>query len=255
MIRKILPGSFNRPLIEEARKIEAKQDRGRRRFRLILLASVIIAVLGIVLGVGYFSNIYRLDAESAQISFADGEAQVDDAQIRSVLAEFTGAHLFFLGGSDLEEKLLAIPEVAEVSFETSFTGDFSVAVTPSTAVICIGKAADCQAVDKTGKAFNLKPEFREKIAKLTTLPKEVSQERLAADIARIRGALPENFDQLITNFAVTAKRQYLFDLGAEKRVIWGVVGDDEVKAKLLSTMYSEPFKTLDFSNPNAPIAY
>ncbi|MDR6939000.1 cell division protein FtsQ/DivIB [Arcanobacterium hippocoleae] len=239
----------------DARIAEKKHERRRVRYRRIGISFGALGIILVALWILLFAPFARFDPESVEVQGATPPSTIDPAQVAKILQNYTGEPLLFLRKSGITQELQQIPEVGSVNFEISFGAPVRINLEMAKPVFCVPQGDSCQAVNATGQKMRVSANDLTNIPRLGPVPENKDQAQVVQAALELLNVIAPDLRALIARVDYSPAGQFSFHLTDNRTVNWGISEFNDVKAKILRSLLTEPGKTsFDVSLPEAPVA-
>ncbi|WP_182354589.1 cell division protein FtsQ/DivIB [Flaviflexus huanghaiensis] len=234
-------------------KIELRR-RARRRALLIRLAVTagVLALAGGAVWVLFFSSVFAV--RETNVVTDDPAGVLNEAEISDILSGVEGTPVLRLAERDIEERLLAIPAVANARVDGVFPRGMDVEITARVPVACVGAAESCVGIDVEAMRLDVGPELQAALPKVTMdLDSGWAAEHLQGLLDAL-AALPDHVHSAVTSASVSESG--LIEFALESGTIkWGRSEENEKKARVIAVLLTQEAGTYDVTMPNAPVTY
>lgn len=233
-------------------RFERRAAAARRRPRLVAAAAVgLLLVLGAVAWLGWFSSV--LTATVVEVSGVPAAAA---AKVRTVAAVPLGGPLMRVDTDAVVRRLEKGREWTAITVSRRLPHTVVVSVTPRVAVLAVRNAAgQIELVDRDGFDFRTVGSAPAGVPLVNAGSAVVTATGVEAAL-RALAALEPATRATLSGLTVSSADQVSFTLsvkGRSRTVVWGGVGDEALKARLVSILASEPGSTIDVSVPESPV--
>ena len=247
--RRAAPARRSLGLRSSRDRFAARAARVRRRpWRLAAWFTVVLALLaGGVWLVGYSPV---LVAKSVSV---DG---VPPGAVSGVVARAAvpmGTPLVKVNTAAIARRVVATPELAEVTVSRSWPNTITISVTPRVPVLAVkDPQGQVQVVDSQGVAYAKVTEPPRGVPLIDTVESPSSLESLRAAMAVLGALSPAQRDQ-VSNVTVLGPNMVTLKLGAVT-VVWGGASEPQLKVKVMTTLLRQQgVGTIDVSAPRTPV--
>lgn len=233
-------------------RFERRAAAARRRPRLVAAGAVgLLLVLGAVAWLGWFSSI--LTATSVEVA---GVPATQAAKVRTVAAVPLGGPLMRVDTDAVVRRLEQGREWTAITVSRRLPHTVVISVTPRVGVLAVRNAAgQIELVDRDGYAFRTVTSAPAGVPLVNAGSAQVTATGVEAAL-RALAALDRATRSTVSGLTVSSADQVSFTFtfkGSSRTVVWGGVGDEVLKARLVSILASEPGSTIDVSVPESPV--
>ena len=148
----------------------------------------------------------------------------------------------------MPQRLLALPEVADVVLHRNWPHELGIEVIERTMVYQRINAGSYQWVDASGKIFHTAAEPVEGVVADTA----GDEQRMLADVATVVSALPADVVAQTTQVTASTIDHIVIELADGRQIVWGNASLSDEKAALLPVLLAQPGTVFDVSAPGHP---
>lgn len=236
-------------LLSSRARFDARATRVRRRPWLVLawLALAVALLAGGVWLVG-FSPV--LVARSVKV---EGVPPGDVSALQSRAAVPIGTPLAKVSTLVVAQRVIASPELAEVTVSRSWPSTIVISATPKVPVLAVENLkGEVQVVDSQGVAYATVSTPPKGVPLINTVENPSSTESLRAAAAVLR-SLPARQRGQVSKVTVMGPNMVTLKLG-EITVVWGGASEPELKVKVMTALLRQKdVETIDVSAPRTPV--
>jgi cell division protein FtsQ len=236
---------------EETVRIARKDFRRRRnagrwrRFRLVLLAVLLVAAVAASVWVVFFSS--YVTARNVDVT---GTSTLGDGRIERAADVPTGTPLARLDLGAIRARVEGITAVRSAAVSRSWPHTVHIEVTERTAIAVIDQGNGLRGLDDQGVLFGHYA-TRPKRMPLVNAPPGTPAEALAEG-GRVIGSLPAGIASRVETVEVGSVDKIQLVLGNGRRIMWGSADDSGQKAEVLAVLLRRPGQQIDVSVPGRP---
>lgn len=229
--------------------------RLQRRRRRLWVQRAVAALLGlaavVLLGGGIWLVRYSQVLASKKV-VVKGTHALTPAQVEQVAQVPLGVPLVRLDLEPVNQRVLTLPQVREVTTSTSWPGTVTVTVTERTPVLTVHSPDGYRLVDADGQAYAVTPTAAKDlpVATLAGVIEPATARALATVVAQLPAELRTAAISVPSKDAITLALP-----GGKKKVVWGGPEQSAEKGRVLTAlMKAVPAATLyDVSAPSRPV--
>ncbi|MCI5825477.1 MAG: FtsQ-type POTRA domain-containing protein [Arcanobacterium sp.] len=237
----------------ERRAEKLHMQRLRVRHRLAIVA-VLLAVLGGLVWLLFFSPFLVFSAARAEIQGAGGNSIVPVADVRRALEAHDGEHLVLVRPATLAADVEKIPEVAHADVHFGFPRSVQVQIVPQQPMAClVNDSSVCTAVAPDGAKLRMGQAAVKTLPKLTIEDSQVKLTNVAPRLHSVLNSMAPSTRKRIVAISVGSGAQLSFTLDSQATVRWGTATLNEQKNLVLSVLLKEKHQVYDVSVPTLPI--
>ncbi|EWS99804.1 hypothetical protein N865_20780 [Intrasporangium oryzae NRRL B-24470] len=233
-------------------RFERRAAAARRRPRLVAAGAVVLLLLlGAVAWLGWFSSV--LTATSVEVA---GVPAAQAAKVRTVAAVPLGGPLMRVDTDAVVRRLEGGREWTAITVSRRLPHTVVVSVTPRVGVLAVRTGGgQIELVDRDGFAFRTVTSAPGGVPLVNAGAAQVTATGVQAAL-RALATLDTSTRSTISGLTVSSADQVSFTLrvkGSTRTVVWGGVGQEALKARLVTILASEPGSTIDVSVPESPV--
>lgn len=217
-----------------------RQRVRRKRGIIVILVAVLLALAG---WLALFSPVL----ETREVSVTGTELTSVDEVTQAAQVPI-GTPLTRLPSDAIRQRLLALPEVADVKLHRNWPHTLEIEIIERTMVYQRVNGDGYQWVDATGKIFHTSAEPAEGI----TATIDSDEQRMLADVATVVQALPADVAGQVTRVTAATLDHIVLDLADGRQIVWGNAEQSSQKAALLPVLLAQPGTVYDVSAPGHP---
>lgn len=210
-----------------------------------------LLLVGVVVWLGWFSSV--LTATRVEVR---GMPAAQAAPVSQVAAVPLGGPLMRVDTDAVVRRIEAGREWTDITVTRSLPHTVVISVTPRVGVLAVrGEGGRVELVDREGFAFRTVDSAPRGVPLVNAGSAEVTAEGVQAAL-RALAALDARTRSTVSGLTVSSADQVSFTLnlkGETRTVVWGGVGDEALKARLVAILVSEPGSTIDVSVPESPV--
>jgi cell division protein FtsQ len=164
-----------------------------------------------------------------------------------------GIPLVRVNTAAVARRVVATPELAEVTVSRSWPNTITISVTPRVPVLAVkDPQGQVQVVDSQGVAYAKVTEPPRGVPLINTVESPSSLESLRAAMAVLGALSPAQRDQ-VSNVTVLGPNMVTLKLGAVT-VVWGGASEPQLKVKVMTALLRQQgVGTIDVSAPRTPV--
>jgi cell division protein FtsQ len=250
------PARAPRPAIDPRmrdRRVEVKRAEGRRRLRKVGAALVLLGLATAAVGAA-FSPL--LDIDRVRVVGMHGDA-ARAAEVRAAADAEAGSPLLFADTGAIEERVEALPWVADASVARHFPGTITVSVSPRDPVAwAAGADGTARVVDRSGRVVATVPTPPAGLPQLLGADPAAPADTVAPIAARVAGAVPADIRASVVGVVVDHDQAVLrLVFGTEVRLgaPRGVPAKARAAAAVLTSLTLGMPSYVDVRVPSAPV--
>jgi cell division protein FtsQ len=222
----------------------ARSRRAERRRRLLRRAGqgllLLLPVLGfawVVLGSSW------LALDRVQVT---GTERLQRAQVVAAVGVPTGTPLGRIDTAEVEDRLSALPPVAEVAVRRDWPGTLEVTVTERVPAAAVAVDGGVQLLDRTGVPFATEPQPPAGLVALQVEQPGPSDPATRAALD-VHAALPEPLRVQVTAVQAPSPQGVVLVLADGRSVVWGGPRGSKTKAAAVLALLHRPGEVFDVS--------
>lgn len=234
------------------RRFEARAARARRRPLLLAAAlATTVLVAGGLIWLGWMSSL--LTATTVRV---EGVPARDVQAVRQVAQVPLGGPLMRVDTDAIAARLEGGRAWTNIRVGRSLPHSVVISVTPREPALALkDPQGQLELVDAGGVRFGTVGTPPRGVPVVTAGSSDVTPEGLRAALAALH-ALPAPLKAQVADMSVNSADQVSFtvaDKSGRRTVVWGGLGQEETKARLVTILLKEPAKRIDVSVPDAPV--
>ncbi|HET7398524.1 MAG TPA: FtsQ-type POTRA domain-containing protein [Intrasporangium sp.] len=233
-------------------RFERRAAAARRRPWLVVAALLgALALAGLVVWVGWFSSLLTVTTVRVE-----GVAGATAAEVQRVAAVPLGQPVLRVDTEAVAARLDANRALTDITVRRSLPHTIVVGATAREAVLAMRNAAgQVEVVDAGGYAFKTVPSVPAGLPVVSATSSTVTPSGLKAALGALR-ALEPGTRRSVAGMTVNAADQVTFTLNLKdgpRTVVWGDLGNERVKSRLVAILAGQPGTTIDVSVPSSPV--
>ena len=237
--------------MSEARFAESRRDLRRRKWKRIVLAVLLVAVLGGLVWLVGFSRVLAVDSVSIK-----GETSLRAAQIRDRADVRIGQPLVRVDTVAIESRIASMARVEDVSVSRSWPQTLTITVVERKAIAYVKGAGTIRGVDRFGvdfRTFSRAPDGLMEAKVEVAVPRRRQQalEAVASVAEAIRAKDPDLRRQ-VQAISALSKDSIELNLTKGRTVVWGSEADAARKLAVLEPLLRLDATRYDVSAPDQP---
>ncbi len=238
-------GSKRRSPVSDLTAALEVRRRGQRRrlMRLVSLVTLIALVVGGLVYLFGFSPVF--DVRQVKVK---GHQLANPRQVVAAAAVPPGTRMARVDSDAVQERVKALPMVAEARVGRSWPHTLRITVTERTMVFQRAEGSEFQWVDAAGKVFH---QTGDRLPGLV-VQSGSTDPRLLAAVAVVTKALPAEITERTTGLIAASADNLVLELDSGQQVVWGSAEQSELKAEVLSRLLAEKGQVFDVSAPSHP---
>jgi cell division protein FtsQ len=216
-----------------------------RRFRPLLYAVVVLALVGGGTWLVFFSSVVTVrDVE------VRGNQTMSAVRVEAVAKAPIGRQLARVDLAAIRARVEAMPAVRSVSVSRSWPHTIAISITERTPVAVVDRGAGLQAVDEDGVLFGSFARRPDDLPLIATAA-DVRAEALA-EAARVVTSLRADIAGQVERVDVESVDRIRLRLAGGRTVMWGSAEQSAEKAAVLAVLLDQPGQEIDVSVPGRP---
>lgn len=225
----------------EERKRAARSSRRRRGLRHVASTLVVLLPLLALAWVVLASSWLAVDRVEVT-----GTGRLQPAQVVEAAAVAAGTPLARVDTGDVEDRVAALPPVAEVAVRRTWPGTLTVEVVERTPAAAVDGPGGVVLVDATGVLFGGEPALPAGLPRLEVADPgpEDPATRAALDV---HAALPEELRGQVVQVQAPSPSGVVLVLADGRQVVWGRPGGTSTKAAAVLALLDRPGTVFDVS--------
>lgn len=232
--------------------VTGRLQRRRRRLWVQRVVVVLLSLAAVALLVGGVWLVRYSQVLASKKVVVKGTQSLAAGEVEQIAQVPLGVPLVNLDLGPVNQRVLTMPQVREVTTSTSWPGTVTVTVTERTPVLTVRSPDGYRLVDADGQAYAVAPTAAKDLP-VATLP-GVIEPATARALATVVAQLPAELRTAA--ITVPSKDAITLDLPAgKKKVVWGGPEQSGEKGRVLTAlMQAVPTATLyDVSAPGRPV--
>jgi len=217
------------------------QQRARRKRAIIIGAALV--VVAVLAWVALFSSALA----TREVTVTGTQLTTTDEIVQTARVPL-GTPLTRIPADAIRQRLLALPEVADVVLHRNWPHELGIEVIERTMVYQRINAGSYQWVDASGKIFHTASEPVEGVVADTA----GDEQRMLADVATVVSALPADVVAQTTQVTASTIDHIVIELADGRQIVWGNASLSDEKAALLPVLLAQPGTVFDVSAPGHP---
>lgn len=217
------------------------QQRARRKRGIV--AMVLLVVVAVLAWAGFFSSAF----ETREVTVSGTQLTTVDEIIQTAKVQL-GTPLTRIPADSIRQRLLALPEVADVQLHRNWPHQLGIEVIERTMVYQRINGDSYQWVDANGKIFHTIGERVDGIVADTA----GDEQRMLADVATTVAALPPDVIAQTGQVSASTIDHIVIELTDGRQIVWGSSAQSAEKAALLPVLLAQQGTVFDVSAPGHP---
>jgi cell division protein FtsQ len=215
--------------------------------RLVIALLVIIPVVLAAGWIAYFSPWLSVTRVDVTISSAQEMAgPLTPEEVRATAAVETGTPLMRVSPAEIEERLVALPQVQSATVTRAWPDALVIDITRREPVALVASAEGYDVVDSEGVVIRSVPVPDKGVPVV-----RASGDGVTAAIA-VAQELPEELRRKVVTVEATTRNNVTLVLRDGAEVMWGSADDGEMKAQVLQALFQVKARFYDVSAPGVP---
>ena len=234
-------------------RFERRAAAARRRPRLLAGAVAgVLALAALLVWVGWFSSLLTVTAVRVE-----GLSGPTAAEVRRTAAVPIGLPVLRVDTGAVAARLDTNRSLTDISVRRSLPHTIVITATARQAVLAMRNAqGQVEVVDAAGYAFRTVPSVPAGLPVVAADSATVTASGLQAALRALQ-SLDPGTRAGVTDMRVNAADQLTFMLklkdGSVRTVVWGGLGSEPVKSRLVTILAGQPGTTIDVSVPSSPV--
>ncbi|MFS8478698.1 MAG: FtsQ-type POTRA domain-containing protein [Micromonosporaceae bacterium] len=222
----------------------------RARRRRLRAAAPWAAAAGLLLAAGLTSwLVYGTSVLGARQVRVDGTAILSPEQVREAAAVVPDTPLARVDVDAVEERVAALPPVAQVTVARQWPDTVRISVVERTAVAVLARDGAFALIDGSGVVFHSVAARPDDLPLLTVDPADPADPTTRSALQVLAALTPELREQLVELVAEAPARIRLL-LVDGRVIVWGDATDSATKAKVATALLGQPGREIDVSAPD-----
>ena len=226
-----------------SKRFNMRRKVARRLYwrRLVVVIALLFALAAVVWAVFFSSLLDARDVEVEGNHLLDSQTVIDQAQIP------IGMPMARIDFNPMTQRLLALPEVEQVSIRRIWPHRVRIDITERTMVYQRFFEGGYQWVDAHGKVFLTRQEAVEGIQ-----AQGANDDSLLAAVSTVVLSIPEQIRDQVESIEAKGEDHIIVHCQSDRKVNWGSADYSEQKGQLLEVMLSMDGSSIDISVPSHP---
>lgn len=238
-------------VIAARQQFEKRAAAARRRPKLIgAVIALIIALGALVVWLGWFSSVFQVTTVKVA-----GVSAAESKRISAIAQVPMGVPLMRVDTDSIRVRVEKDLALKDVSVSRDLPHTITISGTPRVGVLAVkNPEGKVEVVDADGIAFSVVTAAPKGLP-LATSGSAVSPSGRKAALAALT-SLDPTLRRSVTGIALGSADSVTLTLkveGGTRTVVWGTLGDEVTKAKLVKALLAEPGETIDVSVPSSPV--
>lgn len=239
-------------VIAARRQFEKRAAAARRRPKLVAaLIALVVLLGGLLVWLGWFSSVLAVTTVKVE-----GVPAAEAKRISAVAQVPMGVPLMRVDTDAIKERVEKDLALKDVSVSRDLPHTISISGTPRVGVLAVKNSqGQVEVVDADGVAFSVVTTPPKGLPLASSGSAEVTPSGRRAALAAL-AALDPTLRTSVTGIALGSADGVTLTLkvgGTTRTVVWGSLGEESTKAKLVKALLKEPGSTIDVSVPSSPV--
>jgi cell division protein FtsQ len=214
--------------------------------RPILIAVGLLGLISFIGWVVFFSS--WLAATDIEVS---GEETVSQQRILETAHVDLGTPLVRLDLDEIQQRIAALPAVAEVSVHRSWPHTVSIGITEREPIAAVHRGDAWWVMDHEGVVFRPSPDRDPSLPVVELRPQAFGD--TLPEVAGVVGQLPSDLMSQVEQITARSMDSIRLELSGKRTVVWGSAADSDRKAAVLDVLLGQVKASVyDVSVPDQP---